>query len=126
MRGYYVVLAIGLIVAPVLMGSCKKEDSQPTGATTPPGPTLSSVPAGVTVGSSQAKNVTITGGTYPYAVTQLPSANLATAQFVNANLDTAVLVITGVTTATGPTSVLVRDASTPQQKSVVVGILKVQ
>jgi hypothetical protein len=122
---YRALLAGGVVCIAVLIGSCKKDESQPT-TPVPQGPQLTAVPLGVTVGLSQSQNVTITGGTHPYTVAQPPNGNLASAQFVNANLDTAVLVITGVSMATGATSMIVRDATTPQQKSVAVGILKVQ
>jgi hypothetical protein len=120
------LLAAGVVCLAVLIGSCKKDEGQPTGSSTPQGPLLTATPAGVTVQTNRLQNVTITGGVRPYSIFQQPNVSLATAQFVNANLDTVVLVITGVSTATGSTSVLVRDASSPQQKSVAVGILKVQ
>lgn len=120
-RAAYMAVLLCLVV---LIGSCKRDESQPT-TPAPQGAQLTAVPPGVTVGLSQSQNVTISNGTYPYAVAQPPNGNLATAQFINANLDTAVLVITGVSTATGSTVVVLRDASTPQ-KAVTVGILKVQ
>ena len=123
MPRHFAVLAVGIVSIGVLVGSCKKDE----GGTTAPiqtGPLLTAVPSGVSVGTNVSQNVTITGGTHPYtAASQNPG--LATAQFVNANVDTAVLVITGVSTATGPTSVVARDASTPQ-KSVSVSVTKTQ
>jgi hypothetical protein len=109
----------------VLIGSCAKDEGQPTGSSPPPGLLLTATPAAVTLQNNQSQNVTITNGMHPYNITQQPSGSLATAHFVNASLDTAVLVITGVSTATGSTSVIVRDASTPQ-KGVTVAIIKVQ
>ena len=86
---------------------------------------LTANPPAVTLVGTTPQNVTISTGTPPYGIAQAPVAGLATAQFVDSTLATAVLVITGVSTATGSTSVIVRDASTPQ-RSVVVGISKVQ
>jgi hypothetical protein len=117
---HYAVLAVVIVSVGVLIGSCKKDESQPT--STPTGPLLNASVSGVVVSSGTSQNVTITGGTHPYTA-QSANAGLATASFVNANVDTAILVITGVSTATGGTSVAVRDASTPQ-KSVSIGVTK--
>jgi len=122
MDRYYVLVTAGFVVA-MLMGSCKKDEAQ--SGSTPTGPLLNASTPAVTVGGGQQANVTISGGTHPYVIAQPPNAALASAQFVNANLDTATLVITGVSTATGSTSVVVRDASSPQ-KSVAIGIVKTQ
>ena len=121
MRRHFAVLALGIVSIGVLVASCKKDEG---GTTAPTGPLLTAVPSGVTVGTNVSQNVTITGGTHPYTPMS-QNQGLVTAQFVNANVDTAVLVITGVSTATGSTSVVVRDASTPQ-KSVSVGVTKTQ
>jgi hypothetical protein len=115
------VVAI-VIAGTAVISSCKKDESS-TGTQGTPGPTLSASAASVTVGGGQQANVTISGGTNPYAIGVPPNPAIASAQFVNANLDTAVLIITGVTTATGSTAVVVRDASTPQ-KSVAISIVK--
>lgn len=82
-------------------------------------------PTAVSLAGLTPQSVTISTGTEPYSIFQPPAPGLATAQFVDPNLSTAVLVITGVSTATGSTSVIVRDASTPP-RSVTVGISKVQ
>ena len=125
MRGYHVLTAVCLVVLGVLIGSCSKDQGTSAPTPTVPSATLTANPPGVTLVGTTPQNVTITAGLHPYTIAQQPSPNLATAQFVNANLDTAVLVITGVSTATGSTSVVVRDAST-LQRSVVVGIVKAQ
>ncbi len=124
MRRSHVFFTACLIVLGVLAGSCSKDQ----GSTAPPtqsGPQLTATPPGVALAGTTPQNVTITGGAHPYTIAQAPAPGLATAQFVNANVDTAVLVITGVSTATGSTSVVVRDASSPQ-RSVTVGISKTQ
>ena len=87
-------------------------------------PLTTSAPA-VTLSGTTPQNVTISTGIPPYVISQPPSASLATAHFVDVNVDTAVLVITGVSTATGSTSVVVKDASNPQ-RSVAVAITKIQ
>lgn len=120
MLRHYAVLAVGIISIGALIGSCKKDESQPT--STSPGPLLNASVPGVIVSSGTSQNVTITAGMYPYTA-QSANPGLATASFVNANVDTAILMITGVSTATGGTSVVVRDASTPQ-KSVSIGVTK--
>lgn len=123
MRRYHVLFVAVLVTLGVLVESCSKD--QGTTAPTPTGPALTATPPGVSLAGTTPQNVTITAGTHPYTIVQQPSPGLATAQFVNANLDTAILTITGVSTATGSTSVVVRDASSPQ-KSVTIGITKSQ
>lgn len=124
MNRNYVSIAFGIVCISVLIGSCKDE-GQPTGSSAPPpGSLLTASPPGVTVGTGGSQNVTITGGTHPYTA-QVQNPAFATTQFVTNN-DTAVVRITGVSTATGVTSVVVRDASTPQPKSVGVTITKTQ
>ncbi|MBI4536056.1 MAG: hypothetical protein HY708_07240 [Ignavibacteriae bacterium] len=104
--------------------ACSK-DQTPTTTPTQQTGGLQASPSGVVVSQGQTQNVTITGGVNPYVIATPPNASLATAQFVNANLDTAILSITGaVTTATGSTSVRVRDSSTPTQREVTIAITK--
>ena len=86
---------------------------------------LTANPPSVTLTGTTPQNVTISTGTPPYGIAQAPAPGLATAHFVDSTLASPVLVITGVSTATGSTSVIVRDASTPQ-RTVTVGISKVQ
>ena len=86
---------------------------------------LTANPPSVALTGTTPQNVTISTGTPPYGIAQAPAAGLATAHFVDSTLASPVLVITGVSTATGSTSVIVRDASTPQ-RTVTVGISKVQ
>ena len=121
MRRYHLYSIMCLVSLAVFVSSCKKDDA--TTAPTTQVPSLIASPSGVTLASSTSQNVTITSGVHPYIIAQQPNPSLATVQFVNANLDTAVLVITGVSTATGSTSVVIRDASLPQ-RSVAIGITK--
>lgn len=88
-------------------------------------PPLTANPPEVTLVGTTPQNVTITAGLHPYSIYQQPAPGLATAQFIDPNLDTVVVVITGVSTATGATAVVIRDASVPP-RSVTVGITKVQ
>jgi len=75
-------------------------------------PPLVATPPSVTVGSGASVNVTISQGNPPYSIVQIPDASLATAQFVDPNVASAILQITGVTnaSASGPTSVRVHDS----------------
>lgn len=120
MRGYQTFTVVGLVILAALTGSCKKDEATAPAPTTP---ALTAAPPGVTVSGTTSQDVTIANGTHPYIISQQPISSLATAHFVDANLDTAVLVISGVSTATGSTSVVVKDASSPQ-RSVAVGITK--
>lgn len=117
-------LTIAIAAIAALISSCK-EDAGPTGSDGGSTPTLAASSTSVSVGSGISQSVTISGGTHPYSA-QSQNTTLVTASFVNANLDTALLNIVGaVTTATGGTSIIVRDASTPQ-KAVSIGITKTQ
>jgi hypothetical protein len=123
MARYGTSLAVGVACFCLLIGSCKKDESGPTATPTQTGPALTAAPPGVTVGTGGSQNVTITGGTHPYTA-QSQNLNLASVQFTT-NADTATIMITGVSTATGSTSVVVRDASTPT-RAVAVGVTKTQ
>jgi len=88
-------------------------------------PPLVANPPGVTIVGTSSQNVTISSGTHPYVILQQPNPGLASAHFVDPNLDAVVLTISGVSTASGSTAVIVRDASNPP-RSVTVGISKIQ
>ena len=83
-----------------------------------PTPPLSASPSSVTVGPGQAVNVSISNGSPPYLIATAPDPGLATASFVDGNVNPATLVITGVTiaSASGSTSVRVTDKSSPQRQ----------
>jgi hypothetical protein len=116
---------VGIATVCLVLQSCKRDDGI-TGPNTPTGPSLTASPSGVSVSSGQTRNVLIYGGTNPYSITQTSNQSLATAQISNPAQDTIVVVISGaITTATGSTSIVVKDASMPQ-KSVTVGITKLQ
>jgi hypothetical protein len=85
-------------------------------------------PSSVIVGSSGSpENVEISGGILPYMIDRQPDAALATAQFVNPNVEPAILAITGVTNAsvTGSTSVKIKDSSPSPEKEVTIPISKI-
>lgn len=81
-------------------------------------PPLTANPPQVTVGPGQSVNVSIGNGSPPYIIAALPNPGLATASFVDGNVNPATLVITGVTiaSAAGSTSVRVTDSSSPQRE----------
>ncbi len=87
---------------------------------------LIATPSSVTVGPGQSQNVSISNGTPPYAIAEVPNSGLATASFLNPNTDPAMLVITGVTiaSAAGSTSVKVKDSSPSPEREVSVTITK--
>ena len=125
MRVHHLLAITCLVILGLLAGSCSKDSGTNAPPPQPSGPSLTAAPPGVTLVGTTPHSVTITAGLHPYTIAVQPNPALVTAQFVNANIDTAVLVITGVSTATGSTSVVVRDASSPQ-KSVTIGISKTQ
>jgi hypothetical protein len=116
-------MGMTVVAAVVLVFSCSKDDAPSTPQQQGGG--LRAIPTGLTVSTNQTSTVAVSAGVPPYAIAAAPSAGLATAQFVNANIDTAILSITGVTTATGATSVRVRDSSPSPGKTVTVLITKV-
>lgn len=115
--GWAVVLALVLC-------TCSKDESPSTPAQQ--GGSLRATPASVTVSANQTIPVAISDGVPPYSIAAAPNGSLATAQFQNASMDTAILSITGVTTATGTTSVRVKDSTPSPEKQVTVQITKVQ
>jgi hypothetical protein len=119
-----VLVVLGMSCVGMTTLSCKRDESPVAPGYQPTQQGLSAVPSTVSVSSSQSRNVSISGGIQPYAIVQAPSASLASATIVDANRDTIVLSISGVTTATGSTAVVVRDATTPQPKSVSIAITK--
>ncbi|MFN0156487.1 MAG: hypothetical protein ACKVRP_00280 [Bacteroidota bacterium] len=94
--------------------------------TVSPAPALVANPTSVTVGPSQAVSVTISNGTPPYVIDTAPNGSLATASFVNPNINPATLTITGVSTASaaGSTSVKVKDSSPSPEREVTIPITK--
>lgn len=98
------------------------------GSTQPPpgggGGGLTAQPSTVTVSNGVTVNVQISGGTTPYVIDDPPNSSLATAMFVNPNVTPAVLNITGVSTASGTTSVKVKDSTPSPEREVRVTIIK--
>lgn len=94
--------------------------------TVSPAPALTAVPVSVAVGSAQAANVVISGGTPPYVIVEPPADTLATAAFVDGGVTPATLVITGVSNASvsGSTSVKVKDSRPSPQAEVRIPITK--
>ncbi len=95
--------------------------------TVSPAPALVANPTSVTVSQGQSVNVSISNGTPPYVIDTAPNAGFATASFVNANANPAILTITGVSIASvsGSTSVKVKDSSPSPEREVTVPITKI-
>jgi len=114
-------LSIGAIIATcgVLIISSCSDTGNPV---TPPG-LLTASPASVTLSAANTTDsVTITGGTPLYTITTPPNSAIATAQLFNDTIAQAILAITRVGTATGPTAVTIKDASPPPGKQVTVPV----
>ncbi len=111
--GLFILLTTGLL-------SCADMGDDPPAPV--PG-SLTAVPASVTVGPGEVKRVVISGGTLPYVIVEAPDGSLATA--IIAGTDT--LTITGVTvaSASGATSVKVKDNTPSPEKEVRIPITKV-
>jgi len=119
-----VQLGVLMFLLTLALQSCSKDEAP--SSSQQQGGGLSASPSSVTVSTNQTRTTAISGGVAPYVIASAPSASLATAQLMNANLDTAILSITGVSMATGSTSVRVRDSSPPPERQVTVGIQKIQ
>jgi hypothetical protein len=104
-------------------GGCSDKGDNPPEAP-PAGVTLTAVPPAVSVGQGQAANVVISGGTPPYAIRLSPDTSLVSAALLNPTSNPVTLVITGVTVATGSTSIRVGDSS-PVEKGATVQITKI-
>jgi hypothetical protein len=110
--------------AALLLGAagCSKDSS--TGPTQPQvtvTPRLSAVPPTVSVGIGGVQHVSVSGGTPPYSIASGPSL-IASAALSNADSSIAVLQIMGVTTASVPTAVTVKDNSPSTPKTVSISI----
>ncbi len=101
-------------VAPGQTSVIVKDSSTPAQTVTVPiiiG-SLMIAPQNASFGISQATSLTISGGMAPYSIETPPGAEVATAQiFNNGQSASATLTIVGV--ASGQTSVIVKDSSTP-------------
>jgi hypothetical protein len=88
---------------------------------------LVATPSSVTVGSGQQVNITISNGTPPYEIDDSPNPNLASAAFVNANVTPATLTITGANnpSATGSTTVKIKDSRQSPEREIRVHIMKI-
>jgi hypothetical protein len=119
MENRVVAMVLSLMCAGVLIGSCSKDNS-PNSPPQQSAPSLKTTASSVSVTSGQVQNVTISGGTPAYSISSPPNAALASASLENARNDTITLVIVGgVSTATGSSAVVVRDnSSTPKQVSI--------
>lgn len=115
------VFVIALILA---SHSCSKDET-PSSSQQQQAGSLRAEPSSVTVSTNQTRTVAVSAGVPPYLIASAPSPNLATAQFVNASLDTSVLSITGVSVATGSTSVRIKDSSPSPEKEITIQISKV-
>ena len=112
------LLAGGVVCLIVLIGSCKKDASQPT-ALAPPAPQLMASPTSASMAVGTSQNVSIGGGTPPYVIATPPSA-IAAAVLFNPDSLVATLRITGVSVASVATSVTMRDNTPAAPKTVVV------
>jgi hypothetical protein len=114
----------GLVLIGLLTHGCRKDNAVVAPVDQPVQQGLTASPASVSVSSSQSRNIVVSGGIQPYAIAQAPSSALAQATIADASRDTITVTISGVSVATGSTSVIIRDGSTPQPKTVTVGITK--
>ncbi len=114
----------GLLVMGIVITGCKKDYSSVAPPDQPAPQGLTATPSSVSVSSSQSQTVIVRGGVHPYVIAQAPASTLAQATIVDAGRDTITVTISGVSVATGSTSVVIRDGTTPQPKSVAVGITK--
>ncbi len=79
-------------------------------------------PSSVTLNTGGVVDVLISGGTRPYLVEIAPSSAVATAQFVDPNVEPAHLTITAVSSAGGVDSVKVKDSSVDSVKQITIPI----
>ena len=103
-------------------GACSKDSSPPPTQpqlNTPP--SLSAVPPSVSVGIGGVQHVNVSGGTPPYSIAAGPST-IATVDLSNADSSIAVLKIMGVTVASVPTTVTVKDNTPSVPKTVSVPV----
>jgi hypothetical protein len=79
------------------------------------------VPPSVAVGIGGVQHVNVSGGMPPYSIATGPAA-IATVELSNADSMSAVLKIMGVTAASVPTSVTVKDNTPSRPKTVSVPV----
>jgi hypothetical protein len=111
------------IVAALIMGAaaCSKNDLPPTQPQVGAPAVLAAVPPSVAVGIGGVQHVNVSGGMPPYSITTGPGS-IATADLSNADSAVAILKIMGVTVASAPTTVTVRDNTPSAPKSVSIPI----
>jgi hypothetical protein len=117
--------ALGLVVSViVVMGfsACSKDSAAPpTQPQVGTPPSLAAVPPAVSVGIGGIQHVNVSGGTPPYSIAAGPGA-IATAALSNADSMVAVIKITGISVASVPTSVVVRDNTPSAPKTVSIPV----
>lgn len=118
MRRLRLYLAAALLMG---AGACSKTDSPPTQPQISTTAGLAAVPPSVAVGIGGVQNVNVSGGMPPYSIATGPSS-IATAAISNADSTIAVLKIMGVTVASAPTTVTVRDNTPSAPKTVSISI----
>jgi len=102
--------------------ACSKQGSgPPTQPQTDNQGVLYAVPPWVSVGIGGVQHVNVSGGVPPYSIASGPGA-IATVSIADADSSIAVLKIMGVTAASAPTSVTVRDNTPSSPKTVSVPV----
>jgi hypothetical protein len=112
------VVIVGLILVAL---DCGKNDAPTAPTQTAPASQLAAVPASVIVAAGAVQTVKVSGGTPPYAIAASPSS-IANVALDNADSLSTILRITGITVASAPTSVIVKDNSPSTPKTVTVPI----
>lgn len=102
-------------------GACSKNDSPPTQPQVNASSGLAAVPPSVSVGIGGVQHVNVSGGMPPYSIATGPGS-IATADLSNADSAIAVLKIMGVTVASAPTTVTVKDNTPSAPKTVSIPI----
>ena len=121
-QGVWAVVLVVVAMAAMVAASCSDKGE----TTSPPVvATLTAAPASASVSQGQTVNVAVSGGTAPYHILTHPDPALATAALQDSAMNPVTLMITGVSVATGSTSVRVGDSSPSSQKQVTVAITKV-
>ena len=118
------IRTVPVVLVVLFVSNCRHEDGQATAPPSQSGGTLSANPPSVAVTNGTSRNVSVSGGTSPYVIAELPNPNLAQAMFVNPNESVATLTITGVSVATGSTSVRIKDSSPSPEKEARITITK--
>ena len=123
MKGTWVGV-VGLAVVLIIVAlDCGRNDA-PTAPPTPAsssGGQLTANPSSVAVAVGATQTVIVSGGIPPYAIATAPSA-IASAQLVNLDSVSAMLRVTGITIASAPTSVIVKDNTVSAPRMVTVPI----